>query len=150
MQRAKQPPNGELRGDAGGPSPERSARVVVLVEDDPHISMLVRFALESDSIRVEAFDQGVHGLQRILDSARPPDMVILDVMLPDSDGLEILTSIRGDAQRAGLPVLVASALNGESQVQRRAEGLGAAFLPKPFDVDALHSTVQAMLAGDAA
>lgn len=75
-----------------------------------------------------------------------PDMIILDIMLPDADGRDLLKALRSDANTADIPVLMISARYTEENVQH-GEFKPNGFLAKPFDIDDLLDRIEGILAG---
>lgn len=125
---------------------DSSAARVVVVEDDDGIRSLVSTVLRSGGYHVEAVADGRTALQLL--RREPPALVVLDVMLPDVDGFEIIRRLRRDG--AAVPVLF---LTARDETADRVEGLdlgGDDYLTKPFDVDELGARVRALLrrAGD--
>ena len=106
------------------------ATKVLIAEDEQNIVESLSFILKREGYEVSAiFDGG-----EVIDSvtANPPDIVILDVMLPQINGFEILKQLRGTPQISGLPVIVITA-KGQAQDRTTAANLGAdVFLSKPF------------------
>lgn len=103
---------------------------VLLIEDEPHIAEAIRFILARDGWQVATHDDGASALEVI--RASPPDVLVLDLMLPGRSGLEILADLRRDAALAALPVLVLSAA-GQGTARDDADRAGAsAFMTKPF------------------
>ncbi|MBX3469744.1 MAG: response regulator [Planctomycetes bacterium] len=118
-------------------------RRLVLAEDDPHIGVLVAFALEPLGLVVERFADGEAALAR-LRAGPPPALVVLDLMLPRLSGRDVLRALEADPALDPVPVLVLSARAGAVEVARARGAL--AFLAKPFDVDDLLRTVEELLA----
>lgn len=116
------------------------ARVLV-AEDDAHVAELVAWALEPLDLEVVPARSGDDALASI--AASRPAVAILDLGLPGRSGLEVLERLRAAPDTAGLPVLVLSARDGA--LREAVEGLGASFMSKPFDVDALAARVGALL-----
>ncbi len=113
---------------------------VVLIEDEPHIRRFVRAALEEEGCLVFEADTAARGL--IEAGTRKPDLVIVDLGLPDRDGLELIRDLRG---WSNVPVIVLSARSGEAD-KIAALDLGADdFLSKPFGVGELLARVRAAL-----
>lgn len=75
-----------------------------------------------------------------------PDLIILDIMLPDADGRELLTQIRTNPATAEIPVLMISAKYTAANVQH-GEHIPNGFLAKPFDIDDLLDKIEGILAG---
>lgn len=103
---------------------------VLIAEDDRNIVEALSFVLSRDGFEVsEAFD-GDEAL-RVVRSA-PPDVLILDLMLPRRNGFEVLKLVRGDPALRALPVIVLTA-KGQPQDRRLAEQIGVeGFMTKPF------------------
>jgi DNA-binding response OmpR family regulator len=118
------------------------ARVLV-VEDDPDIAQLVAHYLEKAGFTAEITSSGREALASI--ATRPPDVLVLDLMLPHVDGLEICRTIRGNDATAGVPIIMLTARGEESD---RIVGLeiGADdYLAKPFSPGELVARVRALL-----
>jgi two-component system alkaline phosphatase synthesis response regulator PhoP len=119
-----------------------AARILV-VEDDPDIAELVARYLDKAGFKSERVASGREALRHI--SARPPDLVVLDLMLPQIDGLEVCRMIRADEKTAGIPIIMLTARAEESE---RIVGLeiGADdYLAKPFSPSELVARVRALL-----
>ncbi len=91
------------------PSQDRPAPVVVIIEDEPQIRRFVRAALESEGCTVWEADTAARGL--IEAGTRKPDLLVLDLGLPDGDGVDVIRDLRN---WSGVPVLVLSARSDES------------------------------------
>ena len=103
---------------------------VVVIEDEPNISEAIRYILTRNGWQVDVSPDGVGAVQSLCDD--PPQMLILDVMLPNISGFEILKQLRQDARTEGLPVLMLTA-KGQDADRARAEALGVSrFMTKPF------------------
>jgi two-component system OmpR family response regulator len=131
------------------PASRSSARRVLVVDDEPNIAELVATALRYEGFDVRTAADGAGALAAVRDLA--PDLVVLDVMLPDSDGFELQARIRADGQQ--VPVLF---LTARDAVEDRIRGLtlGADdYMTKPFSLEELVARVHAVLrrtAGEAA
>ena len=113
---------------------------VLIVEDDPNISDIVRLYLEKEGYLVEQAADGVSGLS--LFDKEPPDLVVLDVMLPGMDGWEVCRSVR---ERGRIPVIMLTA-KGETFDKVLGLELGADdYIVKPFDPRELMARVKAVL-----
>lgn len=103
---------------------------VLLVEDEANIIEAIRFLLTRDGWHVEAHADGGTAFCRIKE--RQPDLVILDLMLPGKNGLDILKEVRGDPNFVDLPVLMLTA-RGQDQDRHLAAQAGVSrFMTKPF------------------
>ncbi len=103
---------------------------VLVVEDERNISEAIRFILTRDGWQVDVMGDGPSALAQM--RATPPDMLILDLMLPGMSGFDILQAVRQDPATHGLPVLMLTA-KGQSLDRDTAERLGVTrFMTKPF------------------
>jgi len=119
-----------------------STRILV-VEDDSDIALLVERYLEKAGFIVDRAASGTEALQAI--QSRPPDVMVLDLMLPQVDGLEICRRVRASDATAAIPVIMLTARGEESE---RIVGLelGADdYLSKPFSPNELVARVRALL-----
>jgi two-component system copper resistance phosphate regulon response regulator CusR len=113
---------------------------ILLVEDDPRLSALIKRGLEEEELTVTVATDGERGQE--LAFAQPFDLIILDVILPHRSGLEVLAAIR--AQDARVPVLLLTAL-GTTADKLQGFGNGADdYLVKPFDFAELVARVRAL------
>lgn len=108
---------------------ERRDISVVVVEDDPAMRLLVRFNLESEGFRVVTAETGAEGLEAV--AAHGPDLVLLDVMLPDIGGFELANRL------ADVPVVFMSARASAADFAHGREAGAIDYVTKPFDPVAL-------------
>lgn len=113
---------------------------VLIVDDDPKITQLLRRTLSLEGYKVQTADSGVAGL----DAARShePDLVILDVLMPGMDGLEVCRRLRASSST---PILM---LTAKDDVSDRVEGLDSGaddYVVKPFALEELLARVRALL-----
>lgn len=103
---------------------------VLLIEDEPNIIEAIRFILSRDGWAVDTHSDGATALEAV--ARRRPDVIVLDVMLPNRSGLDILADLRADPRTAELPVLILTA-RGQKQDREMAERRGVSrFMTKPF------------------
>jgi DNA-binding response OmpR family regulator len=129
--------SGETPGDVNGAERAR----ILLVEDEPGIVDFVRRGFEADGFAVEAASDGVEGERLAL--AGSFDAIVLDLMLPGRDGLEVLASVR--RAKPEVPVIV---LTARGEIEDRVAGLDAGavdYLVKPFSLAELLARVRAQL-----
>jgi DNA-binding response OmpR family regulator len=126
--------------------PAKSApigRRVLIVEDDDHIAMAIEWVLGREGLAHDRVATGRDALPRI--RATHPDLVLLDVMLPEMSGHDICRDLRRDPSLADVRVQMMTA-RGSVQDRRRAIDEGAdAFVTKPFDVKDLRAEVIRLL-----
>ncbi len=116
---------------------------ILIVEDDPDIAELVARYLDKAGFETERAANGRDALRALV--ARPPDLMVLDLMLPQIDGIEICRSVRNNSAIAALPIIMLTARAEESE---RIVGLelGADdYLAKPFSPGELVARVRALL-----
>jgi DNA-binding response OmpR family regulator len=116
---------------------------VLVVEDDRDIAELVERYLQKAGFSTELLSSGRDALKALAE--RPPDLLILDLMLPHVDGLEICRAARGNAHTAAMPIIMLTARADESE---RIVGLelGADdYIAKPFSPNELVARVRALL-----
>ena len=114
--------------------------VVVVIEDEPQIRRFVRSALESEGWQVFEADTAQRGLTEA--GTRKPDLLVLDLGLPDGDGLDLIRDVRG---WSGVPIIVLSARSGEADKIAALDAGADDYLSKPFGVGELLARVRANL-----
>ncbi len=122
----------------------RSAKATVLViEDDPDIRELLSFSLLKEGWAVVMSGDGESGLESLLEA--DPDCVVLDIMLPGMDGLDVLRTIKAEPSHRRLPVILTTAKGEDSAVVAGLE-LGAEdYLVKPYSPKVLAARIRAAL-----
>ncbi len=118
------------------------AKKILLVEDEEEILQLAKLYLEKEGFRTCLARTGLDAVKQV--KAERPDLVILDLMLPELDGLEVCKRIRSDSQTAMLPIIMLTAKAEESDTILGLE-LGADdYVTKPFSPKALVARVKAL------
>ena len=113
---------------------------ILIIEDEPDIQTVLRFNLEKDGHHVLVASNGNDGLHELRRSTI--DLVLLDLMLPDRDGLEVCRVIRADPSLAGIPVIMLTAKGEESDVVIGL-GLGADdYVAKPLRIKELMARIK--------
>jgi CheY-like chemotaxis protein len=118
-------------------TPDSPLRILV-VDDEPPVRFVLRVILELDGYHVVEAAEGAEALACLKE--HPADLVVTDFMMPVMDGGELIERIRGDAELAGIPVLMISA---SSRAPDRAQA--DAFLVKPFEPDEVRAEVARMM-----
>lgn len=116
---------------------------ILLADDETDLVWAVRYRLSGEGYEVATACNGEEALA--LARRRRPDLVILDIIMPRLDGLQVCQELRSDPSLAAVPILF---LTAKSAVEDRLKGLdsgGDDYLPKPFDVRELQSRVRALL-----
>jgi DNA-binding response OmpR family regulator len=117
--------------------------LVMVIEDEKEIRDLVRYNLEKAGYRVAAAGDGEEGLKQLF--ASRPDALVLDLMLPGANGLEILREVRGEPTTHDLPVLVLTARSAEMDKLLGFEHGADDYLTKPFSPRELVARVKALV-----
>ena len=119
------------------------ARILV-VEDEDNIATALEYLITREGYRHDRVASGAEALPRIRDTR--PNLVLLDVMLPEVSGYEICESIRTDPALSGIKVLMMTA-RGSAVERRKGLALGAdGFITKPFELKDLRAEVRRLLA----
>lgn len=117
--------------------------LLYIVEDDRNIQEIEAFALKNSGYSVETFDCAKEFYNRV--KLRVPDLIVLDIMLPDEDGLEIVRKMRMQAETKHVPVIMVSAKTTELDKVKGLDIGADDYLTKPFGVMELISRVKALL-----
>src|SRR5690349_2245678 len=114
---------------ADDPAPNASGRILV-VDDEPHIRRVLEAMLGKEGFEVQSASDGEEGLQVFAEGG--VDLVILDLLMPGTHGLEVLAKIRNNPERAATPVIILTAKGQD--IDREAAFAGGAddFMTKPF------------------
>ena len=118
---------------------ERRKYKILLVEDDPQILRVMRLELEHEGYDVETAADGLSGLEKAL---KEPDLVVLDLMLPKLDGMEVATRVRAKSR---VPIIM---LTAKDRIPDRVAGLDRGaddYVVKPFSIEELLARIRARL-----
>ena len=113
---------------------------VLLVEDDPRIARFVKCGLEAEGYVVDVSGRGGEALVRCRDIDYP--LIILDRMLPDTDGFEVCKRLKSDERTKVVPVVMLTALDREEQRKKGLDCGAIKYMTKPFDPDQLIETIR--------
>ena len=117
--------------------------LIYVVEDDTNISEIESFALKYVGYDVESFGTARAFYQALKE--RHPDLILLDIMLPDEDGLSIIGNIRRNAATKAIPVIMVTAKSSELDKVKGLDAGADDYMTKPFGVMELISRVKALL-----
>jgi DNA-binding response OmpR family regulator len=116
---------------------------ILLVEDEKNIILGVSICLRTAGLQVEVAEDGVEALRKISESK--PDLVLLDLVMPKLNGLDVLQSIKENPETRDIPVIILSARAQEEDIQR-AMDLGASeYMAKPFKPAELLDVIDSVL-----
>lgn len=117
--------------------------MIYYVEDDDNIRGLTLYALKQQGIEAEGFSCDSEFKAAV--ARRVPDAVLLDIMLPDTDGLEIMCRLRADSETATVPIMMLTAKDTELDKVVALDGGADDYLTKPFSLMELTSRCRALL-----
>jgi DNA-binding response OmpR family regulator len=116
---------------------------ILIVEDEEHLSAVLRFNLEAEGHRAEVAATGEVALDRLISGAVRYDLVVLDVMLPGKDGFAVVSELRGAKQF--VPVLILTALGRPEDVLKGFASGADDYLPKPTELPILLARINSLL-----
>jgi two-component system sensor histidine kinase/response regulator len=120
-----------------------AAPSILVVDDQPINVQLLKRKLEREGLRVTAAYNGLEALELV--KKAPPDLILLDVMMPDMDGIEVCQRLQADEATRGIPVIFITA---RTTKESKLEGLGVGavdYITKPIDLDETLARVQTQL-----
>lgn len=118
------------------------SKPILVVEDSEDISLLIKLTLESAGYEVETATSGQEAISTVFEVQ--PQLILMDIMMPDVDGLQVSRSIKEDWAEWNLPILLVSAIDRLEDKQlknSKADGI----LYKPFNLDDLISRVEELV-----
>lgn len=115
-------------------------RSVLVVEDEPAIRCLLSLTLEGEDYSVTTAEDGQQALDQVHD--QKPDAILLDLMLPNVDGWQVIDCLDQDSQADHIPIITMSAIGRCHTVGERGV---KAFLSKPFEIDTLLTVLDEVL-----
>lgn len=120
-----------------------AGQLILVIEDERDIVELLKFNLDREGYRVESAQSGEDGLER----ARRllPDLVLLDLMLPHTDGLEVCRALKAGESTASIPVVMLTAKGEETDVVTGLEVGADDYIAKPFSPKVLIARIRAVL-----
>ena len=118
-------------------------RKVYCVEDDESIRNLIIYALKNNNFEVKGFEDGSSFFQGLEEET--PDIILLDIMLPDEDGYEILGKLKSNSKIQDIPVIMLTSKTSEFDKVKGLDMGADDYIPKPFGVMELISRIKAVL-----
>jgi two-component system, OmpR family, phosphate regulon response regulator PhoB len=116
---------------------------ILIADDEAHIIELVRVTLEDDRVRMVEAPDGATAL--LLAAELEPELVLLDVNLPDMSGLEVCRRLRREPKLTGVPIVMLTAAAQQDDITRGLRAGASQYLTKPFSPVRLLSIVEALL-----
>ena len=117
---------------------------ILVIEDNHAILDVITLILQSEAYKVTGLNKSADMMRHI--ESFSPDLIILDIMLPDADGRELLKQLRSEEKTQTIPVLMISARYTAENIEH-GEYKPNGFLAKPFDIDELLDRIEGILAG---
>lgn len=115
---------------------------ILVVDDLPDNYILLQTVLEGEGYQVDVADNGRVALEKIIEN--PPDLVLLDVMMPEMNGFEVTQAIRQDPTLSSIPVLLVTGY-GDPGTSDNFEAQVDGFIHKPIDFDQLLDQIRRVL-----
>jgi DNA-binding response OmpR family regulator len=117
---------------------------VLVVDDDPVIRRMLQLSYESEGFQVATAADGVEGLEAL--RANPPDILILDIMMPKLDGMKVMDELKADERLKSIPVILLSAKATSLDIDLGLKAGAADYVTKPFDPMELVARTKSVLA----
>ena len=116
---------------------------ILVVDDEPNTVEFLRITLEMGGYEVLEALSGTAALRQV--AAHKPDLVLLDVMMPEMDGLEVCRRLRADLETADLPIVILSARTSVEAIREGLDAGATRYLTKPVTRDNLLETIREVL-----
>ncbi len=116
---------------------------ILVVEDEENILELISFNLKREGFAVRGVASGEDALRAVRDD--PPALILLDLMLPGTDGFGVCRRVRGDGATASIPIMIVTAKGDEADIVRGLDAGADDYLTKPFSPRVLVARVRALL-----
>ncbi len=118
-------------------------RSILVVEDELDLAELLRYNLNVSGHRTEVVHSGRAALDMV--AAKKPDLIVLDVMLPEIDGIEVAKRLKGDPETATIPIIMLTAKSADEDQIRGLDAGADDYVTKPFSIKVLMARVDATL-----
>ena len=121
---------------------------VLVVDDEPDFSAVVKKVLEAEGFRVEVAYDGAEGLRKVKEN--PPDAIVLDVMMPEKDGYTVCHELKNDPQYQNIPIVLLTAVSTHVGSTRYSHYDGMSteaddYLPKPASAQEIAQSVKRLV-----
>ncbi|HEY9724302.1 MAG TPA: response regulator [Oscillatoriaceae cyanobacterium] len=117
---------------------------ILVVDDEPDINLILTTFLEASGFETFSAKDGIEAVE--LARSEHPDLVILDVMMPELDGFQVARLLRSDDRTSGMRVLMLTARNQQSDRFWGMDSGASAYLGKPFELSEVLATIRSLLA----
>ncbi len=121
---------------------------ILVVDDEPDFASIVQNNLKKEGFDVDVAYDGVEGLEKV--KSNPPDVIVLDVMMPEKDGYEVCAELKKDPKLQNIPILMLTAVADHVGSTRysHADGMSMEaddYLPKPASAEQITESVKGLL-----
>lgn len=121
---------------------------ILVVDDEPDFSMIVKKNLEKEGFDVELAYDGAEGLAKV--KSNPPDAIVLDVMMPEMDGYEVCSKLKSDKQYSDIPIVLLTAVASHVTSTRYSHYDGMSmeaddYMPKPASAEQITESIKRLL-----
>lgn len=121
------------------------AQRILAIDDEVDVLLIVKTALQSEGFQVETASNGPDGLA--LATENPPDLILLDVMMPGMTGFEVLRALKDNKATATIPVIMLTGISERKKIQEALVSGTTYYIVKPFEFDDLLDKVKRALSG---
>jgi two-component system, OmpR family, alkaline phosphatase synthesis response regulator PhoP len=121
---------------------------ILVIDDEPDFASIVQTNLKNEGFDVDVAYDGVEGLEKV--KANPPDAIVLDVMMPEKDGYEVCSELKGDEKYQNIPIIMLTAVADHVGSTRysHADGMSMEaddYLPKPASAEQITKSVKGLI-----
>jgi DNA-binding response OmpR family regulator len=116
---------------------------ILIVDDDPYILMSLDFLMKKNKFEVFVARNGTEALEQI--KTNQPDLILLDIMMPDVDGYEICTKVKSDTKTKDIIIVFMSAKTRDTDIQKGLDLGASLYITKPFSTRDLLEKVTGLL-----
>ena len=128
-----------------GPISGRSTPLILVVDDEEDILEVVKYNLKKEGFDVHCAENGLQALERAKESI--PDVIVMDIMMPEMDGIEASKKLREHVKLRTIPILMLTARSDESDQVQGLDAGADIYLTKPVSIPVLSSQIKALLRG---
>ncbi|MFQ5951840.1 MAG: response regulator [Candidatus Omnitrophota bacterium] len=121
------------------------ATKILIIDDEPSVVKMVEFRLKKDGFDVITAQNGAEGLEKA--KAESPDIILLDILMPEMDGHETLLRLKDSAETRSIPVIMLTAKGQIEDIERSSKEGAMDYISKPYDPVVLLSKIRKALEG---
>jgi len=124
---------------------EHSGETIMVVDDDPSIRDFLRLSLENAGFKIIVEKDAIGALKTL--TAQPPDLILLDIMMPQMDGLSMCKAIKANPEFSNIPVIFVTASVERDNVKKAIDAGAHGFIAKPLQHENLLQSIRDVLKG---